>query len=213
MSTFRVTCVYAGTNDPAKQTQKIEVTEGSSYRDILGRCGFPTSDVHVNVNRVAQPNLDATAGPNDFITVTKTNLKGATPAVVSFEDILKWGTGNTTVATDAVDKALNEISEEGAKQHTAIVKELVVVMKEEAGRVNGNIEKAQKALAAAEKDASELAYATSQLRTGNIFSLLGFAGRKDEAYYFCDKMGCAVPANNSPLWATSPPKADVVDAA
>lgn len=210
MSTFKVTCVYAGTNDPAKQTQKIEVTEGTTYREILGRCGFPTSDVHVNVNRAAQANLDAPAGNTDFITVTKTNLKGA---AVDFQDILNWGTGDAKVAEGAVAEAMAERTEKAAKIHKGLIGEVLDMAQEEMSDANTALVAAKKALADAEERVAEGAYAIGQLDKRNIFSVLAFAGRKDLGAYYCSKMGCAVPANNSPLWATSPPKADVVDAA
>lgn len=202
----KVTVIWMGTSDPAKQNQRLDVTDGSTVSQALAQGGVPTNDVLVNVNRV-KANLSDIVGANDLITVTQTNLKGAADAVVSFEDILAWGKGDVKVANDVLDQALQEVAKEGAEQHLSIVKDLLGVLKEQAARVNRNVAAAQKALDAANAEAGELAYATDQLRQRNIFSLIGFAGMKGYAAEFCSRMGCEVPANNSPLWSTTAPKA------
>lgn len=201
----KVTVIWMGTNDPARQQQRIEVPDGATVATALSQAGVPTHDVLVNVNRAPQK-LDHLVGANDLITVTQTNLKGAAEAAVSFEEILAWGKGDVKVAGDVLEKAMLEVAAEGSKEHIAIVKDLVSTLKSEASCVNKQVSNAEKALAEAQERAQELAYATNQLRQGNIFSFLGFAGLKGEAGSYCRRMGCEVPANNSPLWATSPPK-------
>ena len=201
----KVTVIWMGTNDPARQNQRIDVVDNATVRQALSQANVPTNDVIVNVNRV-KGSLDQVVGANDMITVTNTNLKGAAEAVISFEDILAWGKGNPKVANDVLSQALNEVAKEGAEEHLSIVKDLVGTMKSSAVCVNKQVAAAEKALADAKDRAAELAYATEQLRIGNIFSLLGFAGMKGYASDYCARMGCEVPANNSPLWATSAPK-------
>lgn len=200
----KVTVVWMGTNDPARQQQRIEVSDGATVAQALSQAGVPTNDVLVNVNRV-KADLKDPVGANDLITVTQTNLKGAA-AAVTFEDILAWGKGEAKVAGDVLEQAMQEVAAEGAKEHIAIVKDLVGSLKSEATCVNKQVAAAEKALVEAKERAAELAYATEQLRNGNVFSFLGFAGLKGEAASYCRRMGCEVPANNSPLWATSPPK-------
>lgn len=202
----KVTVIWMGTNDPAKQNQRIDVADNATVRQALSQANVPTNDVLVNVNRV-KGSLDQVVGANDMITVTNTNLKGAAEAVISFEDILAWGKGEPKVANDVLSKALDEVAKEGAEEHLSIVKDLVGTMKSSAICVNKQVAAAEKALVEAKERAGELAYATEQLRKGNIFSLLGFAGMKGYASEYCSRMGCEVPANNSPLWATSAPKA------
>jgi hypothetical protein len=204
MSTFRVTCIYAGTNDPAKQTQRIEVTDGTTYREVIGRCGFPTDGIHVNVNHAAQKNLDAPAGNADLITVTRIDLKGA---AVDFQAILDWGTGDAKVAEGAVAEAMAERTKKAAEIHKGLIGEVLDIAQTEMSDANTALVAAKKALANAEERVTEGAYAIGQLDKRNIFSVLAFAGRKDLGAWYCSKMGCAVLANNSPLWATSPPKA------
>lgn len=201
----KVTVIWMGTNDPARQQQRIEVPDGATVATALSQAGVPTHDVLVNVNRVAQK-LDHPVGANDLITVTQTNLKGAAEAVVTFEDILAWGKGEAKVASNVLEQARLEVAQEGAKEHVAIVKDLLGTLKSEAACVNRQVAAAEKALAEAKDRAVELAYATDQMSKGNVFSFIGFAGLKGDAGSYCRRMGCEVPANNSPLWATSPPK-------
>lgn len=201
---FKVSVIFAGSSDVSKQFQKPTVEENSSIRQVLGQCGIPTDNVHVNLDGVST-SLDSPVGPNSRITVTATNLKGA---VVSFDEILAWGTGKGVVADNVLEQAMAELAEEGAKAHKQIVKELVEVMQDEANCANSALIAAKKALAAAEENVAELAYASEQLKEGNIFSLLGYAGLKGEARHYCNRMGCEVPAANSQVWATSPPKAE-----
>jgi hypothetical protein len=59
---------------------------------------------------------------------------------------------------------------------------------------------------AAQESVAELAYSSEELKKGNIFSFLAYSGRKGDAKSFCDKIGCAVPANDSDVWRTSPKK-------
>ena len=203
---MKVTIIFTGTNDPAKQNQRIEVEEGTTVRNALAKAGVPTQDVSVNVDRV-KGSLDDVLGANSSVTVTMTNLKGAAPAVISFEEILAHGTQAPKIEGDAVEQALAEVAEEASKVHKTIVKGLLGTMKSEAARVNSNLKAAQKALAEANQEVEELKYASDQLRKNNIFSLIGFAGMKGYASDYCPQMGCEVPASNSQLWATSPPKA------
>ena len=202
----KVTVIWMGTSDPARQNQRLDVTDGSTVSQTLSQAGVPTDNVLVNVNR-QKASLSDVVGANDMITVTQTNLKGAVDAVVSFEQILAWGKGEVKVAGDVLEQAMQEVAKEGAEEHLAIVKDLLAVLKEQAACVNSQVSSAQKALDAANERAAELAYATEQLRQRNIFSLIGFAGLKGYASEYCRRMGCEVPANNSTLWATSPPKA------
>lgn len=201
----KVTVNWMGTSDPAKQIQRVEIQPGGTVRDALTAAGVPTENVSVNVNRV-KASLDQEATHSDKITVSQSDLKGA--AVIAFEDILNWGKNETTVANNVVQEALAEMTAEAAKSHKAIVKDLIAVMQDQAADVNAEVIRAEKALAAAKSAEAELAYASEELNKGNIFSLLGFANMKDQARYYCSRMGCAVPANNSPVWATSPQKAE-----
>lgn len=202
---MKVTIIFTGTNDPAKQNQRIEVEDGTTVRRALAQAGVPTENVSVNVDRV-KGSLDDVLGANSSVTVTMTNLKGAAPAVISFEEILAFGTQQPKIDGDAVEQALAEVAEEASRVHKTIVKSLLGTMKGEAARVNSNLKAAEKALAEANQEVAELAYASDQLRKNNIFSLIGFAGMKGYASDYCRQMGCEVPASNSPLWATSPPK-------
>lgn len=203
---MKVTIIFTGTNDPAKQNQRIDVEEGTTVRRALAQAGVPTDNVTVNVDRV-KGSLDDVLGANSSVTVTMTNLKGAGPAVISFEEILAFGTAQPTVSKDAVEQALAEVAEEASKVHKTIVKELLGTLKECAATVNARVIAAEKALASAKSDSEELVYATNELKKNNIFSLIGFAGLKGYAKGYCDRMGCEVPPSNSPLWATSAPKA------
>lgn len=201
MSQFNVTVFWMGTNDQGKANQRIAVDAGTTVRGALSKAGVPTDNVVVNVNRV-KASLDQEVGPNDQISVTPTNLKGA---AIDFSEILAWGKGEGKIGDGLVEKALAERAKKGAEQHIAIIDELIDVMQSEATTANAAVAAAEKALAKAQSNAAELAYASAQLSAGNPFSLLGFAGRKHEAAYYCGRMGCAIPASNSPVWATSAP--------
>lgn len=202
---MKVTIIFTGTDNPAKQNQRIEVAEGCTVRAALAQAGVPTENVSVNVDRV-KGSLDDKLGANSSVTVTMTNLKGAAQAVISFEEILAFGTKPPVVTGNAVDQAMAEVAEEASKVHKTIVKGLLGTMKDEAARVNANLAKAEKALEDAKEEVAELLYATEQLKKNNIFSLIGFAGMKGYASTYCSQMGCEVPPSDSPLWATSAPK-------
>ena len=202
---MKVTIIFTGTNDLSKQSQRIEVAEGATVRAALVQAGVPTESVSVSVDR-AVGSLDQVLGANSSVCVTMKNLKGAAPAVISFEEILAWGTQTPKVEADAVEQALAEVAEEASKVHKTIVKGLLGTMKSEAVRVNNNLKAAEQALKEAQAEVAELTYASDQLRKNNIFSLIGFAGMKGYASDYCRQMGCEVPPTNSPLWATSPPK-------
>jgi hypothetical protein len=200
---FNVTVIYLGTNDAARANQKVAMNDGETVSQALTKAGVPTQNVHVKVNRV-DANLEDQVGPNDSITVTVTNLKGAG---IEFEDILAWGKAPVAIGDDVVAKAMAKRAEKGAEAHVEIVDELVDVMQREAETVNAQIARAEKALADARDQEAQLKYASEQLSKGNIFSLLGFAGLKHLSPSYSSRMGCACPANNSTLYATSPPKA------
>lgn len=202
----KVTVIYMGASDVSKQNQRIEVSDGATVRDALAKAGVPTDNVLVNVNRV-KGSLDQVVGNSDMITVTQTNLKGAAEALLTFDDIRNWGKGEAVVTGDVVAEAMKEVAEEGAKAHKAIVKEVLGLAKASAASVNKAVADAEKQLKAAQESAAEFNYAYDQLKSGNIFSLLGFASLKEQAPHYCARMGCEVPANDSDVWATSAPKA------
>lgn len=202
MSQFNVTVFWMGTNDQTKANQRIAVDAGTTVRGALSKAGVPTDNVVINVNRV-KGSLDQEVGPNDQISVTPTNLKGA--AAIDFSEILAWGKGEVKIGDGLVAKALAARAEKGAEQHLAIIDELIDVMQAEATTANAAVAAAEKALAKAVAAKAELEYASAQLSAGNPFSLLGLSGRKHEAAYYCSRMGCAVPASNSSVWATSAP--------
>ena len=202
MSQFNVTVFWMGTNDQTKANQRIAVDAGTTVRGALSKAGVPTDNVVINVNRV-KGSLDKEVGPNDQISVTPTNLKGA--AAIDFSEILAWGKGEVKIGEGLVEKALAERAKKGAEQHLAIIDELIDVMQAEATTANAAVAAAEKALAKAVAAKAELEYASAQLSAGNPFSLLGLSGRKHEAAYYCSRMGCAVPASNSSVWATSAP--------
>jgi|GEM_PF-4652665 len=212
---LRITVIFLGSNDPAKVNQRIEVNPGSTVRDALVRAGVPTDNVVVNLNR-APATLNSIVNNSDSISVSMANLKGASDMVeevpkiaLTFTDIVNFGSKDSAdvVNKNLVQKALAKRAEEGSKKLVDVVGGLLDEAQAEAHARNTRVAELEKSLAAAKKDVAELSYSVDQLGTGNPFSILGLLGRKDEAYDLCADLGCAVPENDSPVWATLPPKA------
>jgi putative ubiquitin-RnfH superfamily antitoxin RatB of RatAB toxin-antitoxin module len=198
------------TNNSTGSTVPVSVESGSTVTDAVRAAGItPDANITVRKNR-ADCTLSDLVCEGDKISVTRKDLKGAAEAAegdvlqVTYEDIVNAGTKPAAVANAVVAKAMAKHAEAANERLVGVIGGLLGNAREEAPCVNRAVVEAEAALEAAKDDQKRFAYAFDQLSSkGNIFALLGFMGRKDEAHCICNKLGCAVPANNSPLWHTS----------
>lgn len=209
--------VYVVNNSTGNQ-EAVNVEQGATVSDAVRAAGIAV-DGNITVRKNRQ---DCTLGEavydGDKISVTRKDLKGAAgepdAAVdaaanaaaiqITYQDILSAGTGPAKVGSAIVAQAMAEHAKKSNAALLGVVTSLLDEARSEAPCVNRRVADAEKALAAAKDDQARFGYALNELNTnGNIFSMLGFLGRKDQAAAICNKIGCKMPADKDALWHTS----------
>lgn len=204
--------VFVANNSTGDNTP-VTVEQSATVADALRKAGItPDGNITVRKNRENCTLSDALYD-GDRISVTRKDLKGAAPDAapdlatalqVTYEDIVNAGKATPGVANAVVAKAMQKHAEQSNEKLVKVIGGLLSEARDEGPVVNRAVAEAEAALAEAKDNQARFEYAFKRLAdSGNIFALLGFLGRKDEAAFICDQLGCAVPPANSPLWHTS----------
>lgn len=200
MSTILVQVVD---NSSGQTTSGLVLNQGSTVRSALEQIGVSGSNYTIRVNR-AQANLDTVLYDGDSVSFTRTDLKGADPILeFTFDDILNAGNRPLGADAGAFDKAVADYSERAKRVHTEVVGEMLSDARNAAPRVNAAVTMAENALEKARENQARFTYCVNQLQANNPFALMAFLGRKQDAADVCARLGCSVPAADSPLWNTS----------
>jgi len=201
--------VYVVNNSTGNQ-EAVNVEQGATVADAVRAAGIAVDgNITVRKNRADCTTTDLVYD-GDKISVTRKDLKGAAEGAdaaaiqLTYDDILNAGTNPPKVESTIVAKAMAKHAEKSNEALLGVVTSLLDEARTEAPCVNRAVDDAEKALANAKDDQARFGYALNQLNTkGNIFAMLGFLGRKDQAAAICNRIGCKVPGDKDALWHTS----------